>query len=372
MLDRIQDVPSQTLDLLRQELPELRMGRSERVFPRTLPSHSDSRENSINALSDSLGVNLLTPWSERLEAAFKPNYESRSDPFEDYRRLVDEAKSESQPERLEEKLENIVILCVEYEVELALARLKALEGELPPRDDKRRVIYHRLIGTLERERGAGEAAHRAYEKASGIASTFGGQHHGERWLERQLKYDLLQFLTPSDHVFDKHREMLAIPAWHEHPAVDDAVRAFDEKLSAEAFQQSLATENSFRMSTNLTEAVFYLNKALALAYLTGNYQTARDIRFYFAIHRLTLAEDTEENLKVTLTELLRSYQYSEIKSYLSPHAHRFARTLDWDEVAQTLRPHQPGAYTSRDMSLTAMAIVEVMGPYIGDSGSQAP
>jgi len=336
-------------------------------------------EGNLKVVTEGLGFPLLTPWSERLERATSQyrSIQEHNDMMTNYEVLISEAREGNSDVPLDIALENAVVLAAEGESRTALERLRPLESLVTAEGDERRAVFYRLVGALRLELGETREAQLSYGRAEAAVSHLGqsdGVPHVKRWLERQVRFDLLEFEDPfSSQLFDGHQQMLEVSAWHSHPAIDESARIFSGLLSREHFERAVKRDGSFRSSSLLQEALLEFNKSLILAYLTGSGNVVRDLRSQFGAGLAAFIDSDlpDTGVRIAVLELVRSRKSEAVKRLLDSYGDRVANVLDWDAMVLELRALDDIGRTVDDVHQTALAIAETMAPYLSDECAQS-
>lgn len=360
------------------QLPEVLVEKLRREFSLERRA-ADEPADAVNRLLTDFP--LLTRWTERLDYAtsFYKQFTAEGPDFAAYSRLVEEACGAPATD-LDIEIENIAVLCVEGQPEIALERLHAIESHLPHHDLHRHVLFHRLRGSLLLEVGRVPDANRAFTQAQRVLYQVPGdqkqhQNRAHLWLERKLAFDKLntsQWSRDSwQRDYDKAR---AIPVWHTHPAIDRAVSEFERVLGKEAFEVSLTSESTFRTSSFLTEALLSFNRALLFAYLCGDSSSVKSVRREFAqslaVHQRSLDDG---GVKLLVDELLRTGDTQVISPFLKAHADRLAPLYDWAEVIERMKPLDPVNHDLGPYNLvrSRLVVIETMSPYFSATTLEA-
>ncbi len=337
---------------------------------------SDKSSPAINHLLDDFP--LLVPWSERLEYAtsYYAQLSDEGPDFEAYTRLIAEARNGVATD-LTSEIENIAVLGVEGEPAKALERLELIEERLPPHDLYKQTIYYRLRGTLLLEIGRVPAAAEAFARARRVLDKVNDKQKQSRafmWLDRKLRFDELNMRANSfgRKFWQKDYEAArAIPAWPTHPAVDRAVCEFHRVLAKESFEVSVKQESTYRSSNFLQEALLHFNRALLLAYLSGDHVSVRAIRWEFAQGLVALPGNfwNDAYVKLFVDELLRTGDANAIAQFLRVYADHLAEVYNWSDVIARMKPRDPadhdlGAY---GWVRSRLAVIEAMSPYLPEA-----
>lgn len=338
----------------------------------------DPEVGNTAVLAQQVSFPLLVGWSARLNRALNPDisFALHRDSLHEYEVLTTEARAGNGAGKadLQTEFENLAVLCVEREFDVALSRLESLRHRIPAASMEQQVLYYRLNGAILRSLGSRSSAREAYEKARSILKSTEAEGNGispptKTWLERQLEFDLLsvdaQDLDLWDSVEERAKLVRSIPAWHRHPAVDAAIGSFVECLAREWVAAERATESTYRISTLEAEAIGHYNRALALCYLSGDFRSARDVRLQLVTSLAPHLDPNREGLlRLAASELLATDLPREVEAFLSRHADSVAGMGVWDEIAvRQIGVLDVDAYDD-DFSRTTLAVIEHMAPYL--------
>lgn len=338
----------------------------------------DPEVGNTAVLAQQVSFPLLVGWSARLNRALNPDisFALHRDPLHEYEALTTEARAGNGAGKadLQTEFENVAVLCVEREFDVASSRLQGLRHRIPAAPMEQQVLYYRLKGAILRSLGNRSSAREAYEKARSLMKSTEAGRNGlslstKAWLERQLEFDLLsvdaQDLDLWDSVEERAKLVRSIPAWHRHPAVDAAIGSFIGCLAREWVAAERATESTYRVSTLEAEAIGHYNRALALCYLSGDFRSARDVRLQLVTALAPHLDPNREGLlRLAASELLATDLPREVEAFLSRHADSVAGMGVWDEIAvRQIGVLDVDAYDD-DVSRTTLAVIEHMAPYL--------
>jgi hypothetical protein len=218
----------------------------------------------------------LAPWSRGFRSAYE-------DTDRDYTKYSKNMRDPAfVPASDEERIEQLINLCVEREPRRAMAALDALNQRgWPP---VRRAVLHRLKGALFFELGNGRAASTEYRSAHRLAEGFPA-------LRKALKFDLHR-LSPLDwkEGFKRGERTRRLPGWLGTPAQDSALQGSADSFTKDLFFDVVRPEGAHRFSSGSSGSVGKYNLALAIAYLTGDLASVRDARESFARRMATSAK----------------------------------------------------------------------------------
>jgi hypothetical protein len=315
----------------------------------------------INDDLQRLGAPVLIAFPPALETALSTRVvvERR---FKSYDEYLDSMRAVTDDASLETRLERIVSRCVEGETALALEELLSLEFQTQEWVFERRAVYYRLCGTLRWECGATGAAVESFQRALDLAL-----EAGHMFLERDTRWLLhvltLEFASDSDESFRD------IPAFDRVLLRDAAAHDMFVHFSKEGFDLIFDGESSTRWSSSVMEAFADANKAMTVAYLTGDFVGAKDARRTFAqeLFRLWSVSKDSNLLPTVVTELARAREADRLERVLRLTGHLVAPIMDLAGLLDTLWPLEDSGRAASGNAITALRFVAEAGVYFSDA-----
>jgi Type I restriction enzyme R protein N terminus (HSDR_N) len=233
-----------------------------------------------NQALGALGIPMLTPWTRELETLFTVYNQEQGQRFVDWYEQGDPGG--------DFLVERVIRLAIRSEYQAALESLEEA-GPEPHWPPEQIIARQRLIGTLCRLSGDSARAREHYQAAQNLlnAGTPQDQH---LWLRRRLMLDLSPLHKDdwSNSMFDRHAEMLRIPAWFSNPVTDQLKHQIATALLKESRAQHLDRPTGSRSSTLIGDAWRDYVKALFFAFCAGDHYTVREVHLHWARLLLTL------------------------------------------------------------------------------------
>ena len=321
---------------------------------------------SYNALFKSLKIPLIMQWTEELHEAYV------GDNRNDYAKYVEDMQNLDIQEASEERIiERILNMCVEGRFRRALADLEQLNYN--EWTDDRKIAYFRLKGALKRQLGASQAALKNYGIALSLTSRSSGRAKW-RWAEKAVRFDILNVSEEKqrqdfDHIMEEHSKIVALSAWHSNPASDSALVNSNGNFTEEVFEEFFKGERATRWRSGMPMELAWFNTSLALAYLAGDFKSAKEARLQFAREQAVAAvRDADISTLVLATnELIRARASKELRKSLPITAHLVQAHLNVDELVLNMRPEEEEGRAAEQIFDTVLALIEQFSDYLQDS-----
>ena len=320
---------------------------------------------SYNALFKSLKMPLMMQWTEELHEAYV------RDNRNDYAKYVEDMQNLDIRKASEEQIiERILNMCVEGKFRGALADLEQLNYNEWTND--RKIAYFRLKGALKRQLGASQAALENYGTALSLTSRSSSRAKW-RWAEKAVRLDILNVTEEKqrqdfDYIMEEHSKIVALGAWHSNPAFDSALVNSSENFAEEVFEEFFKGERSTRWRSGMPMELAWFNASLALAYLTGDFKSAKEARLQFAREQAVAAvRDADvSTLVLAINELIHARASKELRKSLPVTAHLVQAHLNVDELVLDMRPEEESGKAAEQIFDTVLVLIEQLSDYLQD------
>ena len=320
---------------------------------------------AYNALFKSLKMPVIMQWTEEIHEAYV-GFSSDYSAYIEKMRTLDVLNASE-----EQVIERLINMCVEGNFKIALEDLERLKYREWSED--RQVACLRLRGTLKRQLGASRAASEDYGAALNLINQDRSRAKW-RWAEKAIRLDILntgeeRYRRDLDGTLREHSKIVALSAWYSNPAFDSALVNSNENFAEEVFEKFFKSERSTRWRSGMPMELAWFNASLALAYLTGDFKSAREARLQFAREQAVAAvrDVNTSALMLATNEFIRAQASKELRKFLPVTAHLVQAHLNVDKLVLDMRPEEEEGKAAEQIFDTVLALIEQFSDYLQNS-----
>jgi hypothetical protein len=337
-----------------------------------------------------LNLPLLADWPHDLDDALSLGhiYGDDDEPsayhalFETFDQAIGQGEA-----NLEVQLQRLVLAAIEGDFAGALERAALVkETDLTPIGQ---VVFRRLLAGLSIEVGELEQANRHWAAASktlALLGFVGGEGDQRQYLQRAIGMDQLHYPSMADgieNMAEQSRSLREIPALETNYYAGFAERMMLGCFVKEAAEVALLTEHTWRTSDAIGRAFYWLKRTLALAYWTGDWRYAREVRLHWVESILPLSVD-RDLANITLSEAYAARDQGRLKAVLQrpgwPWALELAKPWGLQRLAiETRQPNGPWVQLNgraadpalEEQARLRLAVIGALLPYWSEEEGRA-